>query len=367
MKHRFVLVSGALLLLSCGGGDSTAPPEQALLKALTTNMTRFAPLLTSLESSLLTMLNPGLNQNVNITPDSSGGAPPNSFLFSGLFDGNGDGMEETQIDGNVTYAEDPATGWSGMDGQAVVDVSIPVLGHVYHADVTMMMTLDERQLSGTGFFTDPLSGNTTTLTVAQATPLIAKPATGMAGAVANACGYSLDGIAQLQISGPNGVLDSEWTFSPDSESAAIGNITFTDLSGNMTAMPDSTAQLGCGETSGTINDWTASYDQHWRCLPFESGEATITISVTGPDTITITDEDPPGSGDTNVYQAQLISSSPHLVRGFFMAGPAGNQYREDFNWTLNGQNFSQFSKYIYTEGPGTGSGGVCIASATRMP
>lgn len=367
MKHRFVLASGALFLLSCGGSDSTLPPEKALLQALASNMTRFAPLLTSVESSLLTMLNPGLSQNVNITPDNSGGAPPDSYLFSGTFDGNGDGMEETQIDGNVTYAEDPSMGWSGMNGHAVVDVNVPVIGDVYHADVTMMMSVTERQLFGAGTFTDPLSGNTTTLTVAQATPLIAKPATGMAGEIANACGYSLDGIAQLEISGPDGVLDSEWTFSPDSESVAIANTTFTDLSGNMTALPDSTASLGCGETNGTINDWTATYDQHWACLPYEFGDATLTLSVTGPDTITITDEDPPSSGNIQVYQAQLIGSSPHLVRGFFIAGPAGNQYREDFNWTLNGQVFSQISQYVYTQGPGTGTGGICIGSATRVP
>lgn len=367
MKHRFMLASGTLFLLSCGGGDSTLPADKALQQALAANMAQFAPLLTTVESNLLTLLNPGLNQHVTVTPDNGAGAAPYSYLFSGTFDGNGDSVEETQIDGNVTYADDPATGWSGMNGHAVVDVTIPLIGDVYHADVTMTMTMTERQMYGAGTFHDPLSGNTTTVTVAQATPLLAKPATGMAGEIANACGYSMDGTALLEISGPQGVLDSEWTFSPDSEQVVTANTTFTDLSGNTIGLPDSTVMLGCGETVGTINDWTATYDQRWACLPFEFGDATLDLSVSGPDTVTISDEDPPGSGNVTIYQAQLISSNPHLVRGFFIAGPSGNQYREDFNWTLRGPVFSQISQYIYTQGPATGTGGICIGSAHRVP
>jgi hypothetical protein len=60
---------------------------------------------------------------------------------------------------------------------------------------------------------------------------------------------------------------------------------------------------------------------------------------------------------------------PRAIRGFFVAGPMGNRYREDFNWTLAPDNngFTQTSRYVYIEGPSTGRGGICAARATRIP
>jgi hypothetical protein len=252
-----------------------------------------------------------------------------------------------------------------MNGQVAVDVDIPIVGHVYHADVAFTVATTERRLSGSGAFTDPLSGNRTTMTVDAATPLVVKPATGVAGAVSNACGHSLDGQMRLEVAGATGTLRSTWNFSSSSPGAAISGASFTDPSGQTTALPASTVDLRCG-SSGSINDWVATFDQNFACLPRESGQATITITVAGPDSITIGDEDPPGSGDVKTYAATIVAANPHAVRGFFNGGPAGSRYREDFNWTL-GKNggFSQVSSYTYFEGPNTGSSGLCVASARK--
>ena len=92
------------------------------------------------------------------------------------------------------------------------------------------------------------------------------------------------------------------------------------------------------------------------------------MAAAGSDTVTITDEDPPGSGSTRTYTATMVAGSPHALRGFFIAGPAGNRYREDFTWTRtkNGNGFSQFSVYTYIEGPNLGKGGICGATATKL-
>jgi hypothetical protein len=170
------------------------------------------------------------------------------------------------------------------------------------------------------------------------------------------------------VAGSTGTLTSNWNFSSNNPSVAVKGATFTDPAGQITPLPDSSVDLRCG-SSGSINDWAATYNQDYSCLPREVGQAKLTITVTGPDTITISDEDPPGSGDVKTYTATVLAANPHAVRGFFIGGPIGNRYREDFNWTLakNGSGFSQFSVYTYTEGPNTGSGGICAASAKRVP
>jgi hypothetical protein len=372
---RHFIAPAVLLLLSpgCKGGGvpdaSSAIPAAAIAMdaKLKTSMVRVLPMVANIESSLVFVLNPGtpMAQGVTVQPDPTPGAPPHSITFSGPYDGNGDGIDETTMSGRATFNGDPDFSWSGLNGQVAVDVDIPIVGHVYHADVAFTVTSTERRLSGSGAFTDPLSGNRTTMTVDAATPLVVKPATGAAGAVSNACGHSLDGPMRLSVEGSTGTLRSTWNFSSNNPGAAISSASFTDPSGQTTALPASTVDLTCG-SSGSINDWVATFDQNYACMPRESGQATITITVAGPNSITIGDEDPPGSGDVKTYAATIVAANPHAVRGFFNGGPAGNRYREDFNWTL-GKNggFSQVSIYTYFEGPNTGSSGLCVASARK--
>jgi hypothetical protein len=89
--------------------------------------------------------------------------------------------------------------------------------------------------------------------------------------------------------------------------------------------------------------------------------------VTGTNTVTITDEDPRGA-PPSTYTATTIGSNPHAIRGFFVAGPAGSRYREDFNWTMRRSlsGFAQSSSYAFIEGPQQGRGGLCVASAPRQ-
>jgi len=203
------------------------------------------------------------------------------------------------------------------------------------------------------------------MTLDAGTPLLVKPATGAAGAVSNACGYSLEGPMDLEVTGSSGTLKSTWNFSSNSASVTVNNRTFTDSLGQTTMLPDSTVDIPCG--SGGIKDWEGTYDQDWACLPRESGSATITMSATGADTVAITDEDPPGSGDQSMYAAAAIGANPHSLRGFFISGPMGFRYREDFNWTMRSSlsGFAESSYYVYFEGPNVGKGGLCVASAPR--
>ena len=376
MRHTFVPTLAALLLIpACGGGGDGVAPQasipaaaSALDSKLKAGMARSILLVANLESSFVSVLNPGtpLAQGVTVTADTRPGAAPNSVLFTGTYDGNGDGIKETTMSGSATFASDPASTWSGLNGRAAVDVSIPLVGHVYHADVAFSVTSDERRLSGTGTFTDPLGGDTTTMTIAAPTPLIVKAADGSAGAVANACGNSLSGQVRLDVTGSAGTMTSVWNFSPTNPSAAVSGASFTDKSGLVTTLPDSTVDLRCG-SSGSVGDWVAVWDQNWACLPRESGQARLTITAAGTSTVSIEDEDPPGSGNKSTYQATVLGANPYALRGFFIGGPVGNRYREDFNWTLSkdGKRYVQVSKYAYTEGPNTGTGGICVGSAKR--
>jgi hypothetical protein len=327
-------------------------------------MDSFMPRVARFEGNLVFILHPGtaLAQGIVLTPDPTPGVPPNTFTFAGPYDGNEDGFNETTLSGRVTFNGDPdnfAVDWPGFSGQATVDVNIPVLGHVYHANVNFTMAGSSHQLSGTGTFFNPLTGNTTSMTGAG-TPLVIRPATGAAGSVSNACGYSLDGEMAFEVTGPSGTLRATWTFSGNSAQVTVSGRTFTDTSGVVTPLPDTTVESHCGE-GGTINDWAGTYDLRWACLPRESGSDTITITVTGPDTVTIDDEG-------EIYTARTIGGNPHALRGFFIDGPPGSQYREDFNWTMRKSlsGFSQTSQWVFIEGARIGSGGVCVASAPRL-
>lgn len=363
-----------LQIAGCGGGseDADAIPSVAseMDSELKSNMARFMPMVANIETSLVFVLNSSspMAQGMTVTPDTSPGAPPYTVMFTGTYDGNGDGLNETTMSGHATYNSDPATAWSGLNGQATTDVSIPILGHVYHSEISFTIDSDQRQIWGSGTFTEPITGNTTEMTIPLGSPLEIKVADGSAGAVSNACGYSLSGQIRVDVTGADGTLTSYWNFTPSSASVTVTNASFTDGSGLTTPLPDSSVALTC-TSNGSIDDWAGSFDQFWACLPLEWGQARITIAVTGPDEISISDEDPPGSGDFNTYQASLLGANTHAVRGFFIAGPAGTQYREDFNWTLrnNSKGFSQVSHYQYIEGPGIGTGGICAARATRAP
>lgn len=350
-----------------GGGGTPVPPAAAPLESqMKTGLTRLAPMVSNVETSLVFMLNPGtpMAQGIVVQADTRPGAAPHSVTFAGPYDGNGDGFNETMVSGGrATFRSDPAQDWTGLDGQVTLDLNIPVVGHLYHADIAFSITSTERRLSGSGTFTNPATGNTTTMTVAANAPLVIRPAS---GTVSNACGYSIDGQALIAVSGSAGTLRSTWIFSSSSASVAVNAVSFTDAGGQVTSIGDSSVDLRCGG-SGTLQDWVATFDQRWACLPRESGAATLQISARDANSVSIRDEDPPNSGNVDTYVANIVGASPHAIRGFFIGGPAGNTYREDFTWTLgkNASGFSQVSTYVYQEGLKVGKGGICVATATR--
>lgn len=138
---------------------------------------------------------------------------------------------------------------------------------------------------------------------------------------------------------------------PDNETSAGDN------NGNTTGLPNSSVTIACGG-SGSVNDWAGDFLQQWACLPAEFGDAALSLAVTG-NSIDITDEDPPSSGNIATYQATMVPGNPHVMRGFFVGGDPGNTYREDFSWTLSSTagSFSQISYCVYLEDPNQGSGG----------
>ena len=260
---------------------------------------------------------------------------------------------------------DFSAGFNG--GTGTVGVSIDILGglmHVYRGNIAYTLGMNEHRVGGSGTFTNPMTGNTTTMTINPAQPVSIKVADGTANARPNACAHSLNGQAQFSVAGPIGTLASQWRFAYDSAIVAITGASFTNTAGQTTALPDSQVDLGCSP-GGSINDWGGRFRIQWSCLPREVGEFNTTITVKNATTLTMIDD-----GDTaaDAYEASLIGSSPRAIRGFFIDGPMGSRYREDFNWTLgfDGNSFSQTSRYVYFEGLLTARGGICAARATRL-
>jgi hypothetical protein len=324
----------------------------------------------SLEAGVVTVLNPGspLAPGMVVAPDPSAGAAPNSFTFNGTYDGNGNGQAETTLDGRMTFVNDPTDFSLGFNGAAgTAGVGIDILGglmHVYRGNIAYTLGMNEHRVGGGGTFTNPMTGSTTTMTVNPAQPVSIKVADGTANARPNACAHSLDGQAQFSVVGPGGTLASLWRFAYDSTTVAVTGASFTNTAGQTTVLPDSQVDLGCSP-GGSINDWAGRFRIQWSCLPRETGEFNTTITVKNSTTLTMIDD-----GDTaaEAYEASLIGASPRAIRGFFIDGPMDNRYREDFNWTLNldGNGFSQTSRYVYFVGPLTGRGGICAARATRL-
>ena len=352
-----------------GAGNPNLPANAVSMQATTSGgMKKALARMTASEAALMFILDPGtpLTPNMVVAPDLSPGAAPFSLTFSGNLDGSFDEPTQIAITGRSTHASDPAsTPFTSVSGQLAIDVTLLGLLKVYHADIAFSVGANERRISGSGVLQNPLTGNTTTMTVDAAAPLVLVPAT---GATANACGYVIDGDVRLVAVGPLGTYASTWHFTPGSGTVAVDAATHTDSAGVVTAMPATDVDLRCNPSGSGIADWVGVYQQVWGCLPYEQGSARLALTMKDATTVTINDEDPPGSGNGNIYEASIVGGSARSLRGFFVAGPVGFRYREDFVWTLSpdGQRFFQTSRYVYQEGPNQGTGGNCFARAIRQ-
>ena len=185
-------------------------------------------------------------------------------------------------------------------------------------DMDFVLGATGGDVSGTGTFTEVITGNATTLTVDPATPLHIEIARGTSNSVANACASSLDGDLSLDVDGPTGSMTSTWSFQNTRKPARLMNASFNDGT-DTTSIPDADVTVPCGQ-SGSPSDWNGTFNQQWYCIPPEFGSATLTLSVSG-NQINITDEDPPSSGQTATYSASVVSGNPHVGRSnAIMAG-----------------------------------------------
>jgi hypothetical protein len=371
---RYLIAPSLLCLLaSCSSDDSSSngiPAEARTLESYEKmGVTLIIPRLSGFEARLPFLLNSGSAGANGLTfqPDATPGAPPFSYIFTVPLDGDANGVDETTVAGHATFNVDPANAGVGFGGS--LDLTLTTAGGLgdLAADLDFTFTDHGREISGTGTFTEQVTGNVTTLTIDPAHPLAMVAATGTSSTVANACAYDLNGSAALAVANTTGTLASVWNFLPNKATVSVTNATFTDNSGTTTNLPNSNVTIPCGG-SGSVSDWAGTYLQHWGCLPAEFGDASLTLTVTG-NTVSISDEDPPSSGDINTYDATMVPGNAHVVRGYFIGGDPGNTYREDFSWTLsaNSTGFSQISYYVYQEGPNQGSGGICGGTAARVP
>jgi hypothetical protein len=374
-RLAFLLGMATCLTSACGdsdGGGGTPPviipPEATVadtrLKSL---MPRVLPHVSNAHSGVMFIMNPDatLTPGITYSLDTQPGAPANRYVFDGTHDGNDDGVSETTLTGTVTFSADPGTyGWSPISGTTETDVNIPVLGHVYESTIAFTATAaGEVQLSGSGTFSDPVTGEVTTVAIPAGSPLVIKGISGTSGITANACGYSLSGVVPVEMAGPSGTLSTNWRFSPTSSAVAVEGTSFRNPAGQSTPMPDASVTLVC-DSSGSIDDWVGVYEQDWVCLPIEHGRARLSLTVSNATTVSIDDEDPPGSGDSSTYTATIVGSSPHALQGYFDSGPVGNRYREYFTWTLDKNGvFTQSSTWAFTEGANIGQGGICAGKA----
>jgi len=376
VRASVLLGSLALLTLAylegCGGSDGGTPedPATSMVTGLTKGLTRSLTKLGMVETGTVLVMNAGspLSPNATAVAAHGAGAPPNTYTYGGTYDGNGDGSDETSVDLSVSFDNDPSdlfNGFSGGHGGGTVDINILSLMHVYHGDLAFTLGMSEHRVSGSGTFADPVSRTTTTMTVSPSAPLTIRLADGTASARPNACAHSLDGALQLDVAGSAGTLASQWRFARDSSTVAVTGATFTKPSGEATAIPDRSLDLGCAGNN-SIDDWAGRFRIRWACLPAETGEFTTRITVKNSTTVSMVDDE---DTSDDAYDAAVIGSSARAIRGYFIDGPDGARYREDFNWTLNidGNGFSQTSRYVYIEGTQQGLGGMCVARATRIP
>jgi len=364
---RRLLLSVLFLPFAGCGSDAEPNPVPAgatsLASYTSAGVKLVVPRMANFEAMLPFLLNPGSAGAGGMAFDPTGA--PDTYTFSVPLDGDGNGSAETTVAGTAAFNGDPAEAGIGFGGH--LDLTMATAGGLgnFTGEMDFVLTSPGRAVWGGGTFVEGMTGNMTTITIPSGSPLGLRPA--RVGDVANVCGYTVQGDALFEVAGPAGTLASTWQFRSDNAKVGVTGATFTDADGKSTDIPDTQVTIPCGSSAGTLDDWTGTFLQNWACLPVEFGQATLTFTVSGG-VVHISDEDPPGSGDVATYTATPVAGNPHEVRGFFIGGPAGNTYREDFSWKLlpNSNAISEMSYYRYVEGPSIGQGGICGGSAARQ-
>jgi hypothetical protein len=345
-------------------GDDGDPPDDApaaarlIDAAITSRAETSVPVLADVEALIPLLANPGAPGSEGFSLVPTGAA--NTYAFSAPLDRDGDGTPEATISGTATLTGDPASGTDDLGGTITFSAVSAAGGGTLEGSFTFSDSPSSRQVHGTATLTGTVSGYSATLTIPSTAPVTIRPATGAGSAQPNVCGYSVNGDANVVAGGDVGTLSFTWRFSNGSRTIDVVNRSFTSSDAETTELDAKTLLLPCGE-GASIDDWEDVWLQQWVCLPPEFGTEKLTITVRNATTVDVLDEDPPGSGQFNTFEASALPGNPHVLRGFFIAGPPGSTYREDFTWTMSsdGTRFSKSSRYVFQEGPNTGSGGSC--------
>jgi hypothetical protein len=366
------LVLSLLLVAGCSsdddGDDPNLPPAaQAEMDYVEAGSGLAASIFGSMVGRLPFLIQPGQPgaEGITFERDPGPGAPDNAWIFVLPVDVDDDGSAESTLNGACLLSGDPSSFGTGFHGTVQLSGTTP--GNVGDFTGSLAFTVldDGVMLSGEGVLEHNLSGRLVALDIAPEDPLIVRNAAGNPLPTPNLCAYNLDGDIDVTTEGPTGSLAGTWSFAANRATPRLVDAVFTDDEGEETVLPDTDQAIPCG--SGTIQDWVGTWDQVWGCVPMESGMAVLTLTVKNATTVTISDEDPPGSGGGSTYEATIVSGAPLILRGFFVSGPVGSRYREDFTWTLspNNDTFTQTSRYEYFEGIQAGQWGFCAARAER--
>lgn len=383
MQRMFATIL-VLLLAGCSSSEEPRPAAAVALETYLNNQVEATFLsLAEFEAMLPLLRNPDAAANAGIvfSLDDSVGAEPNTYNFTIPIDADGDGQNDTALTGTGVLSDDPLTAF-GPGFSGVLDITIDVLNGqgTVTALLNIEFTADGYDLSGDGTFSDNLAGQAGEFHIDPASPLVID--THAANEEGNLCRVDAQGpveitsgpigVAMAQASSstalPAGFLRAIWNFIANSKTVQVRDVAYADPVTGETSLSDRTVQLpACG--GGIIDDWVGGYLQDWSCIPTESGSAELTLTKTGQNTIHIVDEDPPGSGDINEYDATADDANPHTLRGSFQGGTGDYVYTEEFVWTLNsaGNIFTDSSIYTYDGGPLVGQGGICNATATKQP
>ncbi len=286
--------------------------------------------------------------------DTSVGALPNTYTFHLPVDRDGNGTQESELNGSVTLDGGLLTFDHGSGGALTVTIGFDGGQRTFSGTFDFLLTqASALQLVGTGTFTDTTTSTVVEITIDAQNPLLLNLANG-GSRLGNLCTFSASGVVAIEASSALGTYSAIWTFLQSSRQVAVTGASRTNESGT-TPEPDSAFEVPCA--AGRIQDWAGTYDFNWFCNPQEAGDSELIVTVTGPNTIHIVDD----PGDDLEYDATAVPGNPHVVRGFFVT----NGYREDFVWTLSadGKTLTQQSLYLF-QPPLTG-GGVCGGTGTK--
>lgn len=369
--RRAMVLSLALAFVACGGDGDDDPDDETPVEAraidviVTETAQEGVPVLAELEALVPFLGNPGAPGADGVTFLPSGS--PNGYNFVVPLDRDDDGIPDINVSGTVTFTTDPFSGTDTFGG-TVEFTATGATGRTLAGSFTFSESPAGRQVHGSATASGAtVSGLGATIDIPASSPLTIRRATGSGSTQPNACGYSLDGDANLSVGGVTGALDFTWRFSGSSRTVAVVNRSFTPSGGTSTDLPDKTLTLPCGDDNASIDDWSGTWIERWVCIPPESGTARLTFTVLDGNTVRVDDEDPPNSGDVNTFEVDALPGNPHVLVGFFTGGPPGNTYREDFTWTLSndGERISKVSRYTFQEGPNVGRGGPCGGRGER--